>query len=68
MDNVVGPQHTHPAGEIDLVMPIEGNALFDGHPAGWVVYPPGSAHRPTVSDGRAMVLYLLPGGSIEFGR
>lgn len=68
MNDVVGPHHSHPEGEIDLVMPLEGDARFDGHPAGWVVYPPGSAHHPTVSDGRALVLYLLPGGSIEFTR
>ncbi|MGB5329293.1 MAG: DUF4863 family protein [Gammaproteobacteria bacterium] len=68
MDNVVGPHHAHPAGEIDLVMPLEGDALFDEHPAGWVVYPPGSAHHPTVTNGRALVLYLLPEGSIEFTR
>ena len=66
MSNVVGPHHAHPEGEIDLVMPVEGDALFDGHPAGWVVYPAGSAHHPTVSDGRARVLYLLPGGKIDF--
>jgi hypothetical protein len=28
--------------------------------------PPGSAHRPTVSRGRSLVLYLLPDGRIEF--
>jgi len=66
MQDVVGPHHVHPKGEIDLVMPLEGDALFDGHPAGWVVCPPGSAHQPTVSNGRALVLYLLPEGSIEF--
>ena len=68
MDNVVGPHHAHPNGEIDLVMPLEGDAKFDGHPAGWVVYSPGTAHKPTISDGRALVLYLLPEGSIEFSR
>jgi hypothetical protein len=56
----------HPLGEIDLVMPIDESARFDGSPAGWVVYPPGSAHRPTVSHGRSLVLYLLPEGRIEF--
>ncbi len=66
MCDVIGPHHAHPKGEIDLVMPLEDDALFDGHPAGWVVYPPGSAHQPTVSNGRALVLYLLPEGSIEF--
>jgi len=68
MQDVVGPHHVHPQGEIDLVMPLEGDARFDGHPAGWVVYGPGSAHRPTVHGGRALVLYLLPGGAIEFTR
>ncbi|MCP4769123.1 MAG: DUF4863 family protein [Gammaproteobacteria bacterium] len=68
MDNLVGPHHSHPGGEIDLVMPIAGDARFDDHPAGWVVYAAGTAHKPTVSDGRALVLYLLPDGSIEFTR
>lgn len=68
MKDVVGPHHVHPTGEIDLIMPIEGDALFNGHPAGWLVCPPGSAHSPTVSRGRALVLYLLPEGRIEFTR
>lgn len=67
MRDVVGPHHVHPLGEIDLVMPQEGDARFDGHGAGWVVMPPGSAHRPTVTGGRALVLYLLPQGKIQFG-
>jgi hypothetical protein len=41
---------------------------FDGQAAGWKVYPPGSAHKPTVSGGRAYVLYLLPEGAIQFTR
>ena len=68
MQDIAGPHHAHPNGEIDLIMPIEGDALFDGRPAGWLVCPPGSAHRPTVSQGRALVLYLLPEGKIEFTR
>jgi hypothetical protein len=68
MDNVVGPHHSHPNGEIDLIMPLSGGARFDGHEAGWCVYGPGTAHRPTVTDGRALVLYLLPEGAIEFTR
>jgi hypothetical protein len=66
MSDCAGPHHTHPNGEIDLLMPLEGDARFDGAPAGWVVYGPGSAHRPTVSGGRALVLYLLPEGAIQF--
>lgn len=68
MNDLKGPHHSHPKGEIDLIMPIEGEALFDQHPAGWLVYPAGSAHHPTVTRGRALVLYLLPQGSIEFTR
>ncbi|MCW5659058.1 MAG: DUF4863 family protein [Burkholderiaceae bacterium] len=66
MRDIAGPHHVHPNGEIDLVMPLDGDATFDGRNAGWVVMPAGSAHRPTVAQGRALVLYLLPGGAIEF--
>lgn len=66
MNDIVGPHHTHPNGEIDLIMPIDDAAAFDGRGEGWLVYPPGSAHKPTVSGGRALVLYLLPEGRIEF--
>ena len=68
MENIAGPHHAHPQGEIDLLMPTQGDATFDGRPAGWVVYPPGSSHRPTVAQGRALVLYLLPAGEILFTR
>lgn len=68
MTDIAGPHHTHPNGEIDLVMPITPGATFDGRGAGWVVYGPGTAHRPTVAGGRALVLYLLPDGRIEFTR
>ena len=66
MKDVAGPHHVHPEGEIDLIMPLDEGATFDDRPAGWLVCPPGSAHRPTVSAGRALVLYLLPQGRIEF--
>jgi hypothetical protein len=67
MTDIAGPYHVHPQGEIDLVMPQgEGSATFDGQPAGWLVCPPGSGHHPTVAQGRALVLYLLPGGQIDF--
>jgi len=68
MHDIAGPHHTHPQGEIDLIMPIDGTATFDARPAGWCVYPPGSAHHPTVAAGRALVLYLLPEGQIQFTR
>ena len=66
MEDVAGGHHRHPTGEIDLVMPLTGHAEFDGHGAGWLVYEPGSAHYPTVRGGKALVLYLLPQGAIEF--
>jgi hypothetical protein len=66
MQDVAGGHHRHPTGEIDLIMPLSGSPLFDGHGAGWLVYEPGSAHYPTVRGGKALVLYLLPQGAIEF--
>ena len=68
MEDVVGPHHRHPKGEIDLIIPINDKAEFDNHGAGWIVYGPGSAHNPTVTNGKAIVLYLLPDGEIEFTR
>lgn len=66
MHDVAGPHHVHPQGEIDLILPLDPGARFDGRPAGWLVCPPGSAHPPTVTGGRALVLYLLPQGQIQF--
>ncbi len=68
MRDVKGPHHRHPNGEIDLILPVTPGAKFDGHGAGWLVYGAGTAHHPTVSDGEALILYLLPGGAIEFTR
>ena len=61
-----GPLHTHPNGEIDLCFAQDGAPTFDGNPPGWVVYLPGSKHVPTVAGGSMLILYLLPGGAIEF--
>lgn len=66
MQDLAGPHHRHPNGEIDMIMPVTPGAEFDGHGEGWLVYGPGTAHRPTVSKGQALVLYLLPEGAIEF--
>lgn len=66
LTDVVGPHHRHPTGEICMVMPVAPTARFCGKGAGWVVYPPDSAHHPTVTGGRALVLYMLPEGRIEF--
>lgn len=66
MDSLKGPHHRHPNGEIDMIMPLDAGAQFDGRNNGWLVYPAGHAHHPTVTGGKAIVLYLLPGGAIEF--
>ncbi|PLX39143.1 MAG: DUF4863 domain-containing protein [Hyphomicrobiales bacterium] len=66
MKNVRGPHHIHPNGEIGAVMALEGAPMFDAFPEGWYVYGPGTDHYPTVGGGDAYVLYLLPGGAIEF--
>ncbi|MFT8243706.1 DUF4863 family protein [Roseomonas sp. BN140053] len=66
MDSIAGPQHAHPGGEIDMILPETPGAAFDGVGEGWLVYGPGSEHAPTVTGGRAVVLYLLPEGAIEF--
>ena len=66
LTDIVGPHHRHPTGEVCMIMPADDGALFDGQGAGWCVNPPDSAHRPTVTGGRALVLYMLPRGEIEF--
>jgi hypothetical protein len=66
MKDLKGPYHAHPNGEIDMIMPIDADAAFDGNGSGWLVYEAGSAHYPTVTGGDALVLYLLPGGAIDF--
>ncbi len=66
MKDTNGPYHIHPMGEIDMVIPIDETATFDGQGLGWKVYSSGSGHYPTVKGGEAIILYLLPNGSIEF--
>lgn len=68
MEDLAGPHHAHPNGEIDLIMPLTSGAEFDSRPAGWCVYEAGSAHSPTVTKGKALILYLLPQGAITFTR
>ena len=64
--NGPGPRHRHPRGEIDYCVPLEGRPSFDQRSPGWVVLPPGSVHVPTVSGGVMLIVYLLPGGAMEF--
>ncbi len=59
--------HAHPTGEFDLCFATDGEPEFDGNKPGWVVYPPGSWHVPSVSGGTMNILYFLPAGAIKFG-
>lgn len=68
MDDIAGPYHGHPNGEIDMIIPESTDAMFDGQGQGWLVYEAESEHYPTVSGGKAIVLYLLPDGEIDFTR
>jgi hypothetical protein len=68
MNDIRGPYHGHPNGEIDMIIPESADAEFDGHGQGWLVYESESEHYPTVSGGKAIVLYLLPDGAIDFTR
>ena len=66
MTNIAGPWHAHPRGEIDMIISLDDSALFDGQSNRWLVYESGSQHAPTVTGGKAIVLYLLPAGEIDF--
>ena len=61
-----GIHHRHPKGEANLCFAVEGDPRFDGQPEGWVVFPPGSTHVPTVTGGRMLIAYFLPGGAVEW--
>ena len=63
-----GPHHVHPAGEVNWCVPVEGTPTFEGCGRGWVVMAPGSSHVPAVTGGKMLIVYLLPGGKIEFTR
>ena len=62
----VGSKHRHPKGEVCMILPLTPDALFDDMPRGWCVFEPDTEHHPTVSNGEALVLYMLPDGQIDF--
>lgn len=66
MNDIKGPHHMHPQGEIGMIAGVSGAPEFDGKGPGWYVYGPGTSHWPTVAGGEAYILYLLPDGAIEF--
>lgn len=61
-----GINHRHPRGEVNLGFAVEGDPRFDGQPEGWIVFAPGSQHVPTVTGGRMLIAYFLPGGAVEW--
>ncbi len=64
--NGAGPRHRHPGGEVNYCIPLSGSPRFEGCQRGWVVMPPDSVHVPEVSGGEMLIVYLLPGGAMEF--
>ena len=65
LKDVRGQYHCHTLGEINMIIPLEPGATFCGHGAGWKVFAPMSEHFPTV-EGRALMMYFLPEGKIEY--
>ncbi|MCC7510413.1 MAG: DUF4863 family protein [Planctomycetes bacterium] len=63
-----GPWHKHVKGEVNCMFAIEGEPEFCGFKPGWAVFPPQSAHVPTVQGGKMLILYLLPDGAVEWKR
>ncbi len=65
-----GGFHSHPYGEINLVVPLnEGAALAGPHGwrhGGWTAPGPGSRHFPEVKGGAVISLTFLPAGRIAF--
>ena len=60
--------HTHTRGEINMCFPLEGEPKFDGLDPGWVVFPPGSHHVPTVTGGTMLFIYFTPGGEVVWDK
>jgi hypothetical protein len=66
LTDLVGSLHGHPTGEVCMVMTSTPEAQFDGMSRGWCVFEEGTSHHPTGTKGRALILYLLPDGKIDY--
>ena len=64
--NGAGPRHRHPKGEVNFCVPLDGTPAFEEQTVGWVVMAPDSVHVPKVDGGEMLIVYLLPGGEMEF--
>ena len=51
---------------MNFCVALDGEPRFEDQPPGWVVLPPESTHVPRVEGGTMLIVYLLPGGEIEF--
>jgi hypothetical protein len=62
--------HSHPYGEINLVVPLNEGAALAGPDGwchgGWTAPAPGSHHVPEVRGGAVISLTFLPAGRIAF--
>ena len=66
-----GAYHSHPYGEINLMVPLNEGAALAGPDGwchgGWTAPAPGSGHFPEVKGGGVISLTILPAGRIVFG-
>jgi 2-hydroxylaminobenzoate mutase len=59
-----GAGHRHPRGEVSWCIPLEGDPRFEGVASGWAVLAADSHHVPTVTGGRMLIVYWIPGGEV----
>lgn len=69
-DSFRAGHHSHPYGEINLVVPLNEGAALAGPDGwrygGWTAPGPGSHHFPEVKGGAVISLTFLPAGRIAF--
>lgn len=69
-DSFRGGYHSHPYGEINLVVPLNEGAALAGPNGwchgGWTTPAPGSHHFPEVKGGAVVSITFLPAGRIAF--
>lgn len=65
-----GDYHSHPYGELNMVIPLNKEAELAGPSgwchAGWTAPAPGSAHYPETRGGAIIALFFLPAGRISY--
>ncbi|MCO7514979.1 DUF4863 family protein [Pseudomonas guariconensis] len=65
-----GDYHRHPYGELNMVIPLDKDAMLAGpqgwQGAGWTAPAPGSQHFPEVKGGALIAFFFLPAGRIAY--